>query len=249
MNKSIKKFDNKGKIYSSARPDYPDEMFRYLLDNGIIDKDSTAADIGAGTGIFSTHLAQFVSKIYAVEPNADMRKQAENEYAKLGNIKSIIASAEQTGLSDGSVDIVTAAQAFHWFDKAKFKAECKRILKPNGKVILVWNDRDTSSPLIKQNFAVNKELCPNFKGSSNGFDFANEFDDFFENGYIKKDFQNNLKYDLNQFIARNLSSSYAPTENDEGYNEYISRLTEVFADFEDNGIVEYPYITSVYYSK
>lgn len=249
MNNSIKKFDNKGKVYSTARPDYPDEMFKHLLDNGIIKKGSIVSDIGAGTGIFSMHLAQFVSKIYAVEPNADMRNRAEGEYARLSNIESINASAEETGLNDGSVDIVTAAQAFHWFDKAKFKAECKRILKPHGKVILVWNERDTSSPLIKQNFAVNKELCPNFKGNSNGFNFANEFDDFFENGYIKKEFQNNLKYDLNQFIARNLSSSYSPTEKDKGYNEYISRLTEVFADFEESGVVEYPYITSVYYSK
>lgn len=60
MNNSIKKFDNKSKIYSSARPDYPDEMFRYLLDNGIIDKDSIVADIGAGTGIFATNLTIFL---------------------------------------------------------------------------------------------------------------------------------------------------------------------------------------------
>lgn len=241
------KFDSKGNVYSKARPNYPDALFSYLLAERVINKDTVAADIGSGTGIFTIAMSQFVNSIFAVEPNDDMRFKAEEKYKAIANITSINATAENTSLPDCSVDLITVAQAFHWFDRELFKNECKRILKPNEKVVLVWNDRDIESEIIKDNFAVNKKYCDAFKGSSNGIDFSKDsFCDFFNGDFDIVEFCNNLVYTREDFIARNLSSSYAPKENDIIYNDYVKAVEEVFEKYQVNRTVKYPYITRCY---
>lgn len=244
---NISKFDSKGNVYSKARPSYPEALFSYLLAERVISKDTVAADVGSGTGIFTIALSQFVNSVFAVEPNDDMRFKAEEKYKTIANITSINATAENTSLHDHSIDLVTVAQAFHWFDRGMFKDECKRILKPNGKVVLVWNDRDIESEIIKDNFMVNKKYCKDFKGSSNGIDFSKDsFSDFFNGEFEVIEFCNNLIYNREAFIARNLSSSYAPKENDLMYDEYIKSIKEVFDKHQTNGTVKYPYITRCY---
>lgn len=241
------KFSGKGGVYAKARPCYPNELFEYLTEHSALGSGTVAADIGSGTGIFTRRLAEFAEKVYAVEPNDDMRRSAEEKYADCGNIISVNGNAEHSTLPDGSVSLVTAAQAFHWFDRTAFKAECRRILGGEGFVCLVWNDRDASSGVIADNFAVNSKFCPNFKGSSNGFDFGGAvFDEFFDGKYEKAEFRNDLVYDLDGFIARNLSSSYTPKPSDASCNAYCEALKEVFAAHAENGLVKYPYITVCY---
>ena len=151
------KFDNKGAVYAKARPGYPAALFSYLQENGILRKDAVVADVGSGTGIFTTQISAFAKTVFAVEPNEDMRRQAELQYAKLPGVVSVDGTAERTSLPDASADLITVAQAFHWFDREAFQTECRRLLKPHGKVLLVWNDRDTSSELIRDNFEINRE--------------------------------------------------------------------------------------------
>lgn len=240
------KFDHKGSIYSKARPDYPEALFWYLMAERIIDPQKVVADIGSGTGIFTNQVAPFVKTVYAVEPNADMRHQAEKSFSAK-NIISINATAESTSLSESSVDAVAVAQAFHWFDRSEFKKECKRILTPNGKVVLIWNDRDTTADIIQENFSVNKRFCPEFKGSSNGIDLSEKsFSDFFEGEFEVTEFENTVLYKKDTFIERNLSSSYAPKEFDEQYKEYIDALESTFDKYCSDEIIRYPYITRCY---
>lgn len=244
------KFDQKGGIYSKARPSYPDELFAYLKEHDFISESTVAADIGSGTGIFSEKLCPYVSRIFAIEPNSDMHAVAEEKYAAHKNIISVNGSAENTKLSDKSVDFITAAQAFHWFDRQSFKAECHRILKDNGNILLVWNDRDTESELIRENYDINRRFCPNFKGPSNGIDFSKEaFADFFEGDFIVVEFGNDLIYDENAFVSRCLSSSYAPKPDKKNYNEYVAELQKLFKKYNQNGTVPYPYITRCYIGK
>lgn len=248
MNEKI--FDAKGSIYAKSRPAYPEELFDYLLKCNMIDTSMTVADIGSGTGIFSTQMSSFVGKLFAVEPNEDMREKAEVRFRDRSNIVSVDGTAEATRLENASVDLITVAQAFHWFDRAAFKSECQRILKENGKVFLVWNDRDTRSIIIQANFAVNAKYCPNFKGSSNGIDFSKDgFKDFFEGDFGMLEFEFHLVYDKGAFLSRNLSSSYAPKATDNHYDEYIEALSEVFDKYSENGIIDYPYITRCYIGK
>ena len=245
-----KKFDAKGNVYAKGRPAYPEKLFDYLIKTKAIQENITVADIGSGTGIFTLQLSPLVDKIFAVEPNDDMRDKAEMLYKDFANIVSVNGTAEATTIENASVDLITVAQAFHWFDRESFKLECQRILKENGKVFLVWNDRDTSSEIIKENFAANKKFCPNFKGSSNGIDFSEDgFTDFFEGDFELAEFGNHLTYDKNAFISRNLSSSYAPKVTDDCYEEYVEAVSEVFDKYSENGTVDYPYITRCYLGK
>ena len=241
------KFDKKGGIYSKARPSYPDELFSYLKEHNLISENTVAADIGSGTGIFTEKLCSYVSRIFAVEPNDDMRSIAESKYAAHENIISVNGSAENTKLGDKSVDFITVAQAFHWFDRQTFKSECCRILKSNGKILLVWNDRDTENELIKESYDINRRFCPSFKGLSNGIDFGKDaFVDFFEGDFDTVQFRNDLMYDENAFVLRCLSSSFAPRPGEEKYNEYVAELQKLFKKRSQNGTVPYPYITRCY---
>ena len=106
------KFDGKAALYSSARPGYPTALFEALREKEILTSDTTAADIGSGTGIFTLSLLPYVKKIFAVEPNEDMRKAAEKAFCRQDNVVSVCGGAENTGLSDGSVSLSRRRRRF-----------------------------------------------------------------------------------------------------------------------------------------
>ncbi len=243
------RFSGKGEVYAKGRPGYPPVLFDWLLDRGFLTKEDTVADIGAGTGLFTLPLSRAVRRVYAVEPNEDMRRAGQALLASCPQVVSVSGNAEDTTLPDGAVDAVTAAQAFHWFDPAAFRRECLRILKPQerGRVILVWNDRDQSAGIVADNFAVNREFCPRFVGSSNGADLSPaHFAAFFERAYETAVVSFSLSYDREAFLRRSLSSSYAPSENDAAFAPYVQALGRVFGRYSCGGTAAYPYVTRVF---
>ena len=163
---------------------------------------------------------------------------------------AVDAAAEDTGLADSSVDFVTAAQAFHWFDKARFQAECRRILKPGGKVIILYNNR-VESPIVLENAEINRTYCPNFKGFSGGTTQTPEaFADFFKGGHVAyKTFGNPFFLNEDGFVGRSLSSSYAPKAGDKSYGAYVAALHALFRKYAENGRVPLPYETCIYYGE
>jgi len=187
--------------------------------------DRIVADIGSGTDVIG------------VEPNDDMRKMAEQSLKLYPRFKSIKATAEKTTLKGNSVDLVTVAQAFHWFDKKAFKIECQRTLKQNANVPLVWNSRDLNSSIIKENAEICQKTCSNFKGFSGGIEDTPEvFNSFFNDGkYEFKMYQNDLLFDYEGFLGRNLSASYAPKKDDEEYKRFVFLLSELFEKYSKNG--------------
>lgn len=231
------RFNGMGKIYSKYRPSYPLAFIDYLKKEVGVSIDSIVADIGSGTGILTKQLLTENICVYAVEPNDDMRKVAENDLSNHSNFISVNGTAENTTLNDYSVDFITVAQAFHWFDRSKFKYECKRILKPQGKVILVYNSRDNQSNLVLENDEINRKYLPEFKGFSGEMRNAEKEDDysnFFSGDYEIKVFSNDLVYDEQEFIGRNLSSSHSVKEGDGNYNPYIYRLKELFDKYKED---------------
>ena len=129
------KFTGKADVYDKYRPTYPAELVDWLYEKTHAE---TVADIGAGTGIFTKCLSAKPWSITAVEPNADMLEKLRGNCP---NIEIVNASAENTGIAPASIDLVTAAQAFHWFAKEKFKAECQRIFTTKGRLAVIWNTR------------------------------------------------------------------------------------------------------------
>ena len=243
------KFTGRAEIYLKHRPTYPDAFIEYLYSKVGFQEDSVIADIGCGTGILTKLLLGKGSFVYGVEPNADMRKAAEQELAQYKNFASVPQSAESTGLYDRSIDFVTAAQSFHWFDRQKFKAECQRIMKENGKAVLVWNSRDMSSAFVQKCDELNRAYCPDYKGFSGGMnhDSPEEFAGFFKDGmYDHMVFPNDLVFDLNGFIGRSLSASYAPKEGAETYEPYVSGLKQLFEKYSDSGSLRMPNRTRAY---
>ncbi|MDR1026396.1 MAG: class I SAM-dependent methyltransferase, partial [Lactobacillus sp.] len=208
-------------------------------------------DIGSGTGIFSKQLLDLGAKVYGIEPNDDMRNMAEHLLKDQPNFHSINANAEQTSLPDQSVDFVSAAQAFHWFDKDKFKRECHRILKPEGKIILIWNAEVFGSDLFKDFGAIQAVYSPNQNPNTenNKYDpeeaFFREADAFFKK-FENKTFPNDALLDKETMTLRALSSSASPRPDNPKYEEYLNELEKLFNKHQKDGKVVYPSQTKLY---
>lgn len=243
------KFTGKAENYTKFRPSYPKEYLDYLVNECSIRKTSVVADVGAGTGIFTKSLLEKECTVIAVEPNVDMRNAAQEFLNGYDKLTLVNGTDENTTILSHSVDLITAAQAFHWFDAEKFKLECRRILKPNAKVALVWNSRDSHSEFVMETSGICHRLCPDFHGFSGGISSCSDeiFALFFkESKYDYKQFSNNLEYDLDGFIGRNLSASYAPKENDKNYEEFIFEMKQHFQKYSNNGKVIVPNKTNSY---
>jgi len=247
------RFTGKAVLYKKFRPSYPKEFIDYLYSQVGFSLNSVIADIGSGTGIFSRLLLERDSSVYCVEPNDDMRRTAEEdleEFEKSQTFISVNASAHNTGLPDKSIDFVTAAQAFHWFDRQLFKLECQRILKPGGKVVIVWNERDYECEIVKKDYAIREKYAIDKKGLGEaGGPQKAHIDDFFrENVYESKIFKNDLHYTRESWIGRNLSASYAPKEETEPdkYHGFVFDLGELFDEYNINGILNFPNLTQSY---
>jgi SAM-dependent methyltransferase len=143
-------FDAWAGDYDRYRPGYPDELFEAIAERLPLPRQPLVVDLGAGTGRASLAMAGIGWRVTAVEPGKPMLDMLRARAANEGLLVSTLqASAEQTGLDAASVDLVTAAQSFHWFDKQRALAEIARILKPAGGLALFWNARDTShSPFL-----------------------------------------------------------------------------------------------------
>lgn len=239
------RFDGKGEIYAKARPKYALEFFDYLKNELVFNSSSVFADIGSGTGIFTEQLLNCGYKVFAVEPNDDMRNKAEEKLSLNHNFKSVLGRDSDFNLPDNSVDCVTAAQAFHWFDTDAFAKECKRVLKDGGKVILIYNSRDEDSGCTKKLAEVRHRYNNEFKGFSNGIS-EEKCVLFFSGECSVFSADNTQVYDRQGYVNRVLSSSYSLNEDDERYQQYLCDINEIFDEFSENGFIRVPVHTVAY---
>lgn len=245
---STEKFTGKADVYSAARPGYPKEFVDYLCENVGINSASTVADIGSGTGKFSVELLKIGAETYCIEPNDDMRRIAERDFAAYPNFHSVKGTCEDTTLEENSLDFITVAQAFHWFDADKFKVECRRILKPDGCVILVWNTRNECE-FNSANHAIFEKYCPEFRGFSSEKRDSAGVEHFFDGKFTKVKFANPYVLNKAAFIARCESGSYSLSEDHPNYSEYIKALGDLFDKYASDGTIEIPSKTVAYIGK
>lgn len=213
-----------------------------LREGGIV------ADVGLGTGIMSDQLLSVGYVVYAVEPNEDMRKQAELQLGKCENFISLQGEASKIPLENTSVDCIIAAQAFHWFDADAFKVECQRILRPDGIVLLVYNMRDMDNPLTKDLARLHAQFNPAFHGFSNGLKDS-DLKNFFKGACEVKSWNNDQEMTKNTFIERALSSSYSPRESDTNYERFLEEMEKLFLRYAQDDRVRYLHNTIVYAGK
>ena len=241
-------FTGQAAAYVKGRPLYAQAALDFLKQQGI-NETARIADIGAGTGIFSKQLAQNGATVFAVEPNEDMRRAAEEYLKDTKNARCIDGSAENTTLPDHSVGFVSAAQAFHWFDKAVFRKECERILIPNGKIVLIWNVEIFGGEFFREYGEILNRLTTNDTPQADEkdpYDFFFKQAEAFLTDFKRVEFDNTLYLDEETFLSKSLSSSAAPKKNEPLYEIFVQELKKLFVQYNKNGKLTYPHKTVLY---
>lgn len=235
---NTQKFNGLANDYTIGRPAYANTFIEHLYSRYGFSEESVIADIGSGTGKFAKQLLDRGSFVYCIEPNDDMRKIAIEELGQYKSFHAVAGTATETKLDEKSIDYITSAQAFHWFDVAPFKKECRRILRDNGMVLLIWNMRDMSSEINQVSFEIYSKYCPNFKGFGGGIQKDDiRIKQFFDDKYEYIEFDNPLFYDQNKFISRSLSGSYSLKNGDEKYSEYLDALSKLFEKYSKDNVL------------
>lgn len=249
MLQPTERFSNRVSDYVKYRPSYPSEVITLLIERCGLTPEATVADIGSGTGIFTSLLLKTGATVYAVEPNGPMRAEAEQAHGSKPNFHSVSAPAEATTLEPESIDLITAAQAFHWFDVARTRTEFRRLLRPNGQVALIWNERRREgSPLLQAFEELLKVGTAEYEAVNMRRSGDAPIDALFAPlGYEITEFPNHQILDHDAFLGRVFSSSYAPAIGQPGHEELKEKLNELFDTHQVSGTVELLYTTKVYH--
>jgi ubiquinone/menaquinone biosynthesis C-methylase UbiE len=136
-------FGSVAEAYDRGRPSYPREAATWLVGTQPV----TVLELGAGTGKLTEQLVALGHDVHATDPDPEMLGILGRH---LPDVRTTVASAEEIPLPDRSVDVVVSAQAFHWFDLDRALPEIARVLKPGGRLALVWNQRDERIPWVKK---------------------------------------------------------------------------------------------------
>lgn len=245
------RFSDRVDSYVKYRPSYPVEAIDYMYGTIGMKPASTIADIGAGTGIMSELLLARGSTVIAVEPNMEMRLAAEARLSGNAQFRVQSSPAEETGLQDQSVDYIVCAQSFHWFDQRLAKEEFKRILKPEGKAVLIWNSRLTEGTpfLVKYD-----ELLHTYGTDYNEVKHTNITSDmlrsFFKNGELHEaEFPNRQIFDYEGLSGRLQSSSYSPPQGHPNYEPMMNELRKLFDSYQQEGQVYFEYTTQIFWGE
>lgn len=218
-------FSGKAQKYADARPGYPDQAMDYIAT--LVPSNAIFADIGAGTGKFTIILARYGYELFAVEPNADMRELLTVELRPFNNVKIVAGTAETTTLPDHSIDVITCAQALHWFEPDEFRAECKRIGKPEYKVIGIHN------------------VAPGEDSILNG---SQRTHDFFRDPIVRE-FDNTISYTRKNWIKYMSSHAKDPLPSDPEYSAHIDMVNAMFDRESTDGLLIREVVTKVYYER
>ncbi len=247
MTQSTRRFSDRVTNYVRYRPSYPQTLVDTLISYCKLSDQSVIADIGSGPGTFSELLLNRHYRVTGVEPNKEMRETAEHQYSAKSNFSSVDGTSESTGLKDCSVDLITAAQAFHWFDLKKTREEFNRILKPDGSIAVIWNQRDLSRPLQIEYDQMLRQHAAEYNRVNHMNITDDNVADFFSPGRVEKQvFPNAQQFDLDGFLGRINSASYTPKQNTAEYQDLEVVARRLFNKYKENETIVFEYQTSLY---
>ena len=246
---SIQRFSSRVGNYVRYRPTYPSAVLD-LLKNDCLTPASVIADIASGTGIFTRMLLENGNRVFGVEPNAEMRHAGEEFLRAYPHFTSVAGRAEATTLPDHRVDLVTAAQAAHWFDREKARREFIRICRPGGWTVLLWNERRPgSTPFLREYEQLLVEYGTDYQDvrSERTTEQIRTF--FPPSRFHVRTFDYCQDFNYPALEGRLLSSSYTPQADDARHVPMLRELRRIFDAHQVHDRVTFEYDTRVYYGQ
>jgi SAM-dependent methyltransferase len=248
---STDRFTGLAEDYAKYRPSYPEAAIDFILSHCQLGPPSQLVDVGCGTGISSRLFAEHGLCVIGIDPNDEMRRRAE---ATAPSARNLLLSyrkgtAEATALPDACADAVLAAQAFHWFQPELTLTEFRRILKPGGWVILMWNERDETDPCTSDYGKVIR-TAPDTAAVEGPRGQAGQVlldSPLFVNA-ARFPFTHEQMLDEEGLQGRAFSASYAPREPTAA-QAFATALRGVFAHWQRDGIVTLRYTTTLYVAR
>jgi SAM-dependent methyltransferase len=242
------RFSDRVEDYVRYRPGYPPEVLDLLRAECGLRPRHIVADIASGTGMFTRLLLENGNSVFAVEPNTEMREMGVRQLESYKRLVSVAGTAEETTLGSAAVDFVTAAQAAHWFDLPRARAEFARILRPEGWCVLIWNERCTeSTPFLGDYEQLLLTYGTDYKEVRHERTTAIIHEFFAPAPYQERVFDLRQRFDYEGTAGRLLSSSYAPLEGHPSHAPMMQELQRIFRAHANDDVVEFEYNTRVYY--
>jgi ubiquinone/menaquinone biosynthesis C-methylase UbiE len=247
---TTQRFSGRVENYVRYRPGYPVQVLDTLRKECGLKPEHAIADVASGTGIWTRRLLENGNRVFAIEPNADMRQAAERLLAGFSNFQSIDGTAEQTSLPDHSVDFVTAAQAAHWFDRKRARGEFIRILKPAGWLALLWNERCTdATPFLTDYEQLLLAYGTDYKEVRHERTTAVIREFFDPAPFEERVSAMKQEFEYAGLEGRLLSSSYAPGPQHPNHARMLDELRRIFGEHQKNGSVAIDYTTRLYFGR
>ena len=243
------RFTDRVADYAKYRPDYPPSLYDLLVREHALEAHHAAVDLGAGTGLLARLFLERGHAVIGVEPNEAMLRRGEIELARFPSYRGVRASAEETTLPDASADLITAGQAFHWFDPDRTRTECIRIGRPNALTVLVWNTwHHQPSPLMRGYASiVERYMSDSLENHHSAPAQLQRVARFFDDNFCTHSLPHSQRFDRTGLQGRLLSSSSAPKSGDPQHEPMMAELDRLFDEHHDpRGFIEFTLRTDVF---
>jgi len=245
--KPTTRFSDRVAHYVRSRPGYPEQIIHCLQQHHGLHRKDKIADFGSGTGLLSRLFLDHGNTVMGIEPNARMRDACEDYLSAYDEFISMEGRAEDCGLMNEEIDFIVCGQSFHWFDIEETRCEFQRILQPDGWVALIWNHRLVDNSDFSRGYEAflhdNSIDYSRISKRHTNYDAINTF--FEPNQYVEYSFPNQQVFDLEGLKDRVLSSSYAPRQTDDNWQQTLQQLEQLFSSHQQQGQVQFDYKTVV----
>jgi SAM-dependent methyltransferase len=245
--KSTERFSTRVEAYREHRPRYPREILDVLRRDCGLTSQTVVADVAAGTGLLAEVFLENGNRVVAVEPNAAMRAVCEELRCRFPRLLCFDGTAEATGLPENSMDMITVAQAMHWFKLDAARAEFARVLRPGGRCVVVYNHRRMRGDAFHEGYErILVEFGKDYRMVQGSHLAEERLAEFFAPSEMKRaTLPNPRDLTLEGLRGLVLSASYMPQEGDAKYPAMMDAVDALFAGHARAGVKRMEYECAV----
>jgi ubiquinone/menaquinone biosynthesis C-methylase UbiE len=239
-------YSREAQAYARGRPEYPAAVLPWLANDVGVAAGKVVVDLGAGTGKFTKLLVRTGAEVIAMEPVAAMRAQLAGN---LPGVRCVAGRAEAIPLATASADALVCAQAFHWFANAAALAEIHRVLRPGGRLGLIWNVRDESVDwvaAITEIITPHEGDAPRFRKGAWRQPFSGRyFTELEQSSFAYQHVGTAQEVILDRFLSVSFIAALPPREKADVANQLVSLIASHPA-LRERDVIAFPYRTDAY---